>query len=269
MTLTQTLKPYGAVLSARFRALLQYRAAALAGFGTQLFWGLIRVMIFEAFFRSTTLAQPMTYQEVVSYVWLSQAFLILLPFNADPDIRSLVRSGNVVYELIRPADLYLFWFSRSIAQRTAPGLFRAVPMFVVAGLFFDLQLPPNLYATTAWMVSMLVAILLGAAITNLLNISLLWTISGEGIGTLLSASGWLLSGITLPLLFFPDWTQAFLNALPFRYIMDVPFRFYLGQIPPAEIWGHLPIQLLWLGILMGSGHVILGRAIRRLVVQGG
>lgn len=267
--MTHFLKPYIAVLSARFRTLLQYRAAALAGFGTQLFWGLIRIMIFEAFYRSSTQTQPMTYDEVVTYIWLSQAFLVLLPYSADPDVRSLVRSGNVVYELVRPTNLYFFWFSRSIAQRTAPGIFRAVPMFIAALLLFNMQLPPNLYAAFAWGISMLCAILIGAAITNLLNISMLWTISGEGVGTLISASGWLLSGITLPLLFFPDWAQTFLNALPFRYVMDVPFRFYLGQIPPSEIWVHLPIQLAWISGLVGLGFLILKRATHRLVVQGG
>lgn len=260
---------YAAVLSARFRTLLQYRAAAFAGFGTQLFWGLIRIMIFEAFYRSSTATQPMTYEEVVTYIWLSQAFLVLLPFNADSDIRALVRSGNVAYELVRPLNLYAFWYSRAIAQRTAPGLLRAFPMFVIAGLFFGLQLPPNLASTAAWMLSMIGAVLIAAAITNLLNISLLWTLSGEGIGTLVSAAAWLLSGITLPLLFFPDWAQATINALPFRYVMDVPFRFYMGQIPASDIGIHLLAQIGWIIALIGLGQFILSRGIRNLVVQGG
>ena len=79
---------YWAVLSAQFRALLQYRAAALAGLGTQVFWGLIRVMIFQAFFRSTTAEQPMEVGDVLTYVWLSQAFLALLPWNQDNDLRT-------------------------------------------------------------------------------------------------------------------------------------------------------------------------------------
>ncbi|MFT5370083.1 MAG: hypothetical protein ACI8V2_005062, partial [Candidatus Latescibacterota bacterium] len=37
MNLIYPFKPYLAVLSARVRTLLQYRAAALAGFGTQFF----------------------------------------------------------------------------------------------------------------------------------------------------------------------------------------------------------------------------------------
>ena len=52
------MRPYAAVLGARFRMLLQYRAAALAGACTQGFWGLIRVMIYGGFYASTTAAQP-------------------------------------------------------------------------------------------------------------------------------------------------------------------------------------------------------------------
>ena len=78
------MRPLWAIFSARFRALLQYRAAALAGVGTQLFWGLIRVMIFGAFYASSTAVQPMTYPEVITYIWLSQAMLLLVLLGPDP-----------------------------------------------------------------------------------------------------------------------------------------------------------------------------------------
>ena len=52
------MRAYVAVFGARFRALLQYRAAALAGLGTQVFWGLIRVMIFGAFYATAAEAAP-------------------------------------------------------------------------------------------------------------------------------------------------------------------------------------------------------------------
>ncbi len=225
------IKSYIAVLSARFRALLQYRAAAFAGFGTQLFWGLIRVMIFEAFYRSSTAPQPMTVDEVVTYIWLGQAFLVLIIIHADPDVRDMVRSGNIVYELVRPANLYFFWYSRAIAQRTAPGVFRALPMFITASLFFNLQMPPNISATCAWLVSMLFAVLISAAITNLLNISLLWTISGEGIGYLLTALTWLLSGVTIPLLFFPDWATGNHQHPPIQIHHGHPLSLLSGPHP--------------------------------------
>ena len=59
------MKPYLAIFSSHFRSLLQYRAAALAGVGTQLFFGLVRLMIFDAFYRSSTIVQPMTLDEAL------------------------------------------------------------------------------------------------------------------------------------------------------------------------------------------------------------
>ena len=120
-TLLQT-RGYRAIFSARFRMLLQYRAAAVAGFGTQLFWGLIRMMIFTAFYGASRKAYPLTLQDTITYIWLGQAVLQMLPWNMDADVRAMVRTGTVAYELLRPLDLYTQWFMRSIAARAAPTL---------------------------------------------------------------------------------------------------------------------------------------------------
>ena len=45
---------YGAVVMARYRTLLQYRAAAFAGIVTQLFWGAIRLMVLVCSHHRTT-----------------------------------------------------------------------------------------------------------------------------------------------------------------------------------------------------------------------
>jgi len=263
------MKAYWAILSARFQMLLQYRAAAVAGLGTQLFWGLIRVMIFGAFYRSTTAPQPMTYPEVVTYIWLGQAMLLLVMFGVDIDVRTMIRSGTVAYELLRPLDLYALWFSRAVALRTAPVLLRAVPMFIVAGLFFGLQPPPSWASAGAWMAATFGALLLSSAIATLLTISLLWTISGEGISRLVPAAILIFSGTIVPLPLFPDWAQPILNALPFRGLADVPFRLYMGHIPPEQAIGVFVHQAAWTVALVALGRWVLARGMRRLVVQGG
>jgi len=263
------MKAYWAILSARFRTLLQYRAAALAGLGTQVFRGLIRVMIFGAFYRSTTSAQPMTYPEVVTYIWLGQATLLLVMFGVDRDVRTMIRSGTVAYELLRPLDLYALWFSRAVALRTAPVMLRAVPMFLVAGLFFGLQPPPSLASTGAWMAATLGALLLSSALATLLTISLLWTISGEGVSLLVPAAIFIFSGMTVPLPLLPDWAQPILNFLPFRGLADVPFRLYMGHIPPEQAIGELAHQAVWTVALVALGRWLLARGMHRLVVQGG
>ena len=249
--------------------LLQYRAAAAAGLGTQLFWGLIRVMIFEAFYRTSTVQQPISLPDVVTYVWLGQAFLGLQPWGVDRDIRDQIRSGTVAYELMRPLNLYFFWYARAMAFKTAPTLLRSVPLLLVAGLFLGLTPPASWAATGAFLAAVLGALLLSSAITTLMNISLLWTLSGDGVTSLVPACVIVFSGMVVPLPLFPDWAQPILNLLPFRGLVDVPFRLYLGHIPPGALLPLLGHQLAWTGILVLIGQVVLSRGTRRLVVQGG
>ena len=166
------MRAYWAVITARFRILLQYRAAALAGFGTQLFWGFMRVQIFDAFYRSSNLPQPMTHSQTVTYLWLIQAMLLLLPWWIDQEVRAMIRSGAVAYELVRPTDLYWFWYSRNLASRMAPVLLRCAPMFVVAGLFLGLQPPASPASAAAWLLAVVGALSLSCAMINLMTISL-------------------------------------------------------------------------------------------------
>ena len=263
------MSAYLAVIGARIRMLLQYRAAALGGMSTQLFWGLIRVMIFEAFYRSSTAIQPMTYGEVVNYVWLGQALFALLPWSIDQEIRGKIRDGSVAYELVRPLDLYNFWFSRALATRFAPTVLRALPIFVLSMLFFGLEPPPSLAAAAAWALATLGALLLSCAISNLVSISLMWTIAGDGVVNLLQASIFIFSGMIVPLPLFPSWAQPILDFLPFRGLVDLPFRLYMGHLPPHEVFSVIGHQLVWIVALVALGRFLLARGTRRLVVQGG
>ena len=186
-----TLRPYQAVFKARFTLLLQYRAAAFAGFVTQCWWGAIKLMVLAAFFRSAR-TTPMTFQQAVDYVWLGQAFLTLLPWSVDPEIARMVRSGDVAYERLRPLDAHAFWYARAIARRTATPLLRAIPMVLTAGLLFHLlgmskwalSRPAGVQAAGLFFLSMLLVILLSSAIATLMDIATVAALSERGVNAL-------------------------------------------------------------------------------------
>lgn len=263
------MRAYRAVLSARFRGLLQYRAAAIAGLGTQLFWGFIRVMIFDGFYRSTTLVQPLSYRQVVTYCWLGQATLGLLLAGVDREVRDMIRSGAVAYELVRPLDLYGLWYTRSAAALAAPLVLRAAPLLTIAGLFLGLSPPHTPMAAAAWALTTLSALLLAAALWTLTTVTLLWTVSGEGVSRLVPALSYVLSGMVVPIPLMPPWAQPILYFLPFRGLMDIPFRLYLGNIPADQLWRLLAFQWAWILALVLCGRWLLARGIGRMVVQGG
>lgn len=267
---------YRAIVSARFRTLLQYRAAALAGLFTQIFFGLVLIMIYEAFYRSSTVTPPLTLAQVVTYVWLGQALLAMLPWNADADVRAMVRSGGIAYELCRPLDLYALWFARAVAMRTAPTLLRALPMALFAMLVLPLVgLPewrlavPSAPAALGFAATIAGALALSCAITTLIHISLLWTIAGDGVVMMVSTVVAFFCGLIVPLPLLPDWAQTALAWLPFASVGDLPYRIYAGDVPLAALPLVLARQAAWLVVLVALGRWLLARGLRRVVVQGG
>lgn len=126
---------YLSIFKTRFISQMQYRAAAMAGLYTQLFWGLIRVMILKAFYQGVTGPIPLALNETISYIWLSQALLRLVPWHVDRDLEKIFVDGNVAYELVRPVNLFVAWFFRILALRVAPVLLTGVPLLLIAKLF--------------------------------------------------------------------------------------------------------------------------------------
>ena len=262
------MKPYLAVLSARFQMLLQYRVSAIAGICTQIFFGIIRLMLFDALFQSSSAAQPMSHDDVVTYIWLGQGMLSLIMLDVDHDVMVMIRTGSVAYELVRPVNLYNLWFSRALSDRMAPLLMRSVPLFIV-GSFFGLGAPASPANGVAFVLAAAGALFLAASIIVLLNISLFWTISGNGLSRICSPLILLFSGIVVPLPFLPEWAQPLAAALPLRGLTDTPFQIYLGRLSGMEAVGAMLHQWIWIALLVAAGRAILGAGIRRLVVQGG
>lgn len=263
------MSPYLAYLSAHLRTQLQYRAAAAAGVVTQVFWGMVRIMVFEGFYRSSTAAQPMELPQVVAYVWLGQACFRLIPWRVEAEVADMFRSGQVAYELLRPLDLQFLWWARNAAGLIGPTLLRVAPVLALAYGFLGMPGPSSPAALGAFLVSLAFAVALASALLTALTMVHFWTIAGEGVGGLHASAVFLLSGMIVPLPFFPDAVRGVLEWLPFAGLTDMPFRFYMGLLPPSALPGVLAHQVGWTLVFLVAGRVLLRVGARRLVVQGG
>jgi len=269
--------PYLAAFSARFQLVLQYRAAALAGFATQLWWGALKIMVLAAFFYGATRTPPMSLTNAITYTWLGQAFLIFLPWNADPEVAEMVRTGAVAYDRLRPLDTYGWWYARAIAWSAARVAPRAVLLFLFAAIVmplvglgaWSLKPPAGLAASGLFIVAMLGVALLSASIVVLLNIVTVASMTDRGANLLIAPFSNILSGGIVPLAFFPDWLRGPLRLQPFAGLFDIPFRIYFGELTGWGALGGIALQLGWATLIVLAGRAALARAMGRLQVQGG
>lgn len=270
------VRPYAAIVRARFALMLQYRAAAVAGFVTQCWWGGIKVMVLTAFYRATATA-PMTLAQAIDYVWLGQALFTMLPWSADPELARMARSGDVAYERLRPLDTYAAWYARAVARRTATPLLRAVPMVLMAGVLFPLigwsawalEPPSSAAAVLLFAVSIALVIALSAAVSTAMDILTVATLSDRGVNMLVGPFIIVLSGSLVPLPLFPDWLQPVLRNQPFAGLMDTPFRIYSGHLAGRVATIALARQAIWVIVLVILGRALMERVMSRLQTQGG
>jgi ABC-2 type transport system permease protein len=267
------MNAYFSIWKLRFMTGLQYRAAALAGMATQLFFGFIFIMVYVAFYEHSSVTPPMTLGELVSYIWLQQIFLgfIALWFR-DQDIFNLITSGNIAYELCRPCGLYPFWYAKLLAARLSSVLLRCIPLLSI--IFFlpepyRMSLPPSAATFIMFLCALLLGLLLVVSISMLIYISVFWTMSPVGSILMIAVASEFFAGMIIPVPLMPIWLQKIIYLLPFRWTVDFPFRVYSGHIGASEaLWGML-LQLIWLAALVAFGRWLMSRALRNVVVQGG
>jgi viologen exporter family transport system permease protein len=269
--------PYLAAFRARFLLMLQYRAAALAGFATQLWWGAIRILVFAAFYGVNAAAAPISLADAVTYVWLGQALLALQPWSADPEIGQAVRTGGVGYDRLRPLDAYGYWYARSAGWMLARALPRAVLMVLAAGIVLPLmglgewawRPPSGATAALLFVPAFVLMTALGVAVLTLANIIVAASLNERGVNAILTPLVIVFSGSLLPLDFYPDAWRPFLHVQPLASLVDIPFRIYFADLKGTAALQGLALQAGWTVVLIGLGRLAMERMMRRLEMQGG
>lgn len=267
------MRQYTSFFRIHFLAGLQYRAAAFAGFFTQLFWGLMEVLLFRAFYRYAPERLPMDMQALSSYIWIQQGTLSIWNlFGWERELFQAVQTGSVAYELTRPTDLYAMWSARGFAGRLSKTMTRIIPVLVVSSLLpapYGLRLTISLPVFLVFLFSMALTLWLCVAIGMLCYTLTFYMTDYRGIITFVPAVAELLSGDVLPLPFFPPVLRKIAELSPFGSLQNVPLRIFGGDIGGVGILRAVGLQVFWCLCVTALGYALMNRGLRRTVIAGG
>lgn len=267
------MRKYISFFRMRFINGLQYRTAAYAGIATQFAWGFMEILMFRAFYTANPQAFPMEFSQLSSYIWLQQALLALfMTWFLENDIFSAITSGNVAYELVRPMNLYRMWFVKSLASRLSKAVLRCMPILLVAAFLpapYNISLPSGFLEFIWFSVSLLLGFLIVVAFCMLIYIATFYTMSPMGVRLIAVTMVEFFSGAVIPIPFFPDKIRLVFELLPFASMQNMPLRIYSGNIKGSEILTGIALQVFWLVVMLATGRLLMNRALKRVVIQGG
>ncbi len=256
-----------------FKKELQYRAAAFSSLLTQLFFGMMFILIYMAFYESNGTPTDFNLAQMSTYIWLQQAFLMMFRYyDSNRPLTQKIINGDISYQLLKPVPLYSQWYYDYYTLNLSKTLIRAVGIVTICWFFpwgAALALPVSFEAFVLFLVSILLGSFLVVAI-NMLSYTLLTiTLSPVAVFTLVHSIGALFSGQIIPIPLMPQWFQTIISFFPFRYVSDLAFRIYVGNISTQDALLPIAIQIVWLVVIVGLGKWWLHKRSLKLIVQGG
>lgn len=265
------MKKYISYFKLRYNVALQYRTSAIAGIFTQFFWAIMQILIYIAFYKNSV-GTNISLEQLISYVWLRQAFYSLINHVTDGEIKSSIENGNVAYELIKPINLYWIWFSKTISSRIAACSIKCIPILLIAPFMpggINLDGPVSIEALILFVITLFIGMFIISAIINLFYISIFYTMSSKGTTSIFYALLEFFGGGFIPIALMPSIWQKICYLLPVSLATDLPFRIYTGNIDLLEGVRYIGVQFIWIFVLVGLGNLFLNKILKKVVIQGG
>ena len=260
---------YWSAFKMRLKLETQYRAAALGGLVTQVFFGLILIYLYRALYGAE--APLSALEATATYVWIQQAFFRMV-LSSETELTQTIIKGDMAYQLVRPVDQYGFWFARIAAMKLSGSVMRAIPLLLIAALLprgVGISLPASLPALLASLLSLLLGLFTITAVNAISCGFILLTLDNRGVSAMIALLTTFFCGNLIPLTLLPDAWQRVIALLPLSQILDTPIRLYTGEYALAALPQTLAIQLIWIALLVLAGRLLWRHALGRVIVQGG
>lgn len=255
----------------RLSEILQYRAVAISTVITQIFWGLMAVFIINTFTQNTTHSTIPLFK-IVSYIWLTRMFAVVLSPFSSTNLGEIIKSGGIAYELLRPLNFFSYWYSRILAERIAKISYSIFFIGLVAFLLPDkyaLHLPKSLGVLVLFILSLLLSLLIISAYEFLFDLLAFFSVSYYGISRIMGQVFFLLSGTVIPVPLMPAAFRKVIEFLPFSTVADIPFRIFAGYSLPVNILFMYSKQIVWLCLFLLAGNILVKKGVRKVELYGG
>jgi ABC-2 type transport system permease protein len=267
--LGEALAPYAEFSRVGFVNILAFRLRYFTGIVTYSLNVTVYYFIWSAVYRSQPTFAGFNLPQMITYVsigWIIRSFY----WNTiDQEMAYEVIEGKIAMDFIKPVSIQWMWICRALGETAFRLIMLTALTSVAVVLLFPVHLPASWANFGMFVVSVIGSILLMAAINFMIGTC---AIPLTSILALIRAKYWLielLSGLLIPMTYFPAALQRVAAWLPFEHIAFTPLQIYLGKLNGAAALKALAVQWIWIVVLLWLGNLWWRSATRKITIHGG
>ncbi len=260
---------YVELVRIRFLTMLAYRLNYFSGILTYIVYTGGYYFLWSAVYGARESLEGMTAAQMTTYLavsWMTRSFYFN---NLDREIAQEIKSGLVAIQLIRPYNYLLGKITGAFGEGLFRMLFWMVPGMALATALFPVQLPSDAATYALWALAGLMAFLVNSLLNVAFGLITFFFQNAQGLTWAKRLATDLLSGLFLPLHFYPDAIRRVIEWLPFQTISYLPNMIFTGGLQGVAVWQAIGLQAAWAVAMAVLIALLWGRARRHLVVQGG
>ena len=265
----EALAPYLEFSRVGFVNILAFRLRYFTGIITYFLNVTVYYFIWTAVFRSASSLAGYSLAQIITYVsvgWIIRSFY----WNTiDQEMAYEVIEGKIAMDFIKPVSIQWMWIARAMGESAFRLGLLTLPTAVIVALVFPIKGPASRGDFLLFLVAVLGSFFLMSAINFMIGTC---AIPLKSILALIRAKYWLielLSGLLIPIGFFPESLQKVMAWMPFEHIAYTPLQIYLGKLDRAQALRALGTQWLWVVGLLILAHLWWGRSSRKITIHGG
>ncbi len=267
--LTEALAPYVEFSRVGFVNILAFRLRYFTGIITYTLNVTVYYFIWSAVYHPGQSIAGYDLPQMITYVsvgWIIRSFYTN---TIDQEMAYEVIDGKIAMDLIKPVSVQWMWICRAMGESSFRLGLLTLPTAIIVAFVFHVQGPASREHFLLFLAAVLGSFFLMSGINFMIGTC---AIPLKSILALIRAKFWLielLSGLLIPMSYFPDKIRAVLAWLPFEYIAYTPLQIYLGKFDRIHALRALATQWVWVGVLLVLAHLWWERCVRRITIQGG
>lgn len=227
------------------------------------------VYLWNSAYAGATELEGLSKNQMITYAVLAIVLSSLFYTEVENGISTAIRRGSIAVQFLRPADVLAMYFSEDIGLLLTNLLLRCIPLLLCGILLFGMSAPVSITALLLFLLSIALSYLIIWLLSAITSMITFWAMFLGQMGAVRIVVVNILSGMLIPIWFFPPVLQEILKYLPFQYTYQTPLGMYIGRIGLSDGLFQIGVQCFWIGFLFLILKGIWKRAQRHVLVQGG